>query len=76
MVSGWPIRLLRVLWIAALVCSGILAELINHNYFGYLVWPVFTVFYFIVWIIAFLIPLQYILLNSINPKVLIEDFIK
>lgn len=74
MVSGWPIRLLRVLWIAALVCSGILAET-HYHLFGLFDWFLAAISYFIVWIIAFLIPLQYILLDSINPKVLIEDFI-
>lgn len=73
MVYGWPIRLLRVLWIAALICSYIQ----NGDYYIFSVFEglIMTIFTFIIWIIAALIPLQYILLNSTNPKVLIEDFI-
>ena len=73
MVSGWPIRLLRVLWIAALIGSYIQND--SEYIYSVLNGLIMTVFTFIIWIIAALIPLQYILLNSINPKVLIEDFV-
>ena len=65
MVYGWPVRLLRVLWIAFVIVSFIQVDQYLYE----------VIFLFIRWIIAVLIPLQYILLDSINPKVLIEDFI-
>lgn len=72
MVYGWPVRLLRVLWIAFVIVSFIQ---VDQYAYGFFEWVFEVIFLFIRWIIAVLIPLQYILLDSINPKVLIEDFI-
>lgn len=76
MVDGWAVRLLRILWIIFLIGSSIQVkdEISNGLYF--IKWILATTIFFIGWVVAVLMPLQYILLGSINPKVLIEDFIK
>lgn len=76
MVDGWAVRLLRILWIIFLIGSSIQVkdEISDGLYF--IKWILATIIFFIGWVVAVLMPLQYILLGSINPKVLIEDFIK
>ena len=71
MVYGWPIRLLRVLWIASVIVSLVQADEESSNLYELVV---VMIGFFILWIIAFLIPLQYILLGSINPKVLFNKW--
>lgn len=68
MVDGWAVRLLRVLWILALIISGFQAVDESHGFFE---WLITTLIFFIGWIIVALIPLQYILLGSMKPNKLI-----
>ena len=76
MGDGWAVRLLRILWIIFLIGSSIQVKDEISDGFYFIKWILATIIFFIGWVIAILIPLQYILLGSINPKVLIEDFIK